>query len=231
MKDRSVVAVQALMRWEHAEHGSLDHARCLETLAETGLSLPIGRWMLGRACTQLRSWTDRFDGRLPKLYVELSQELAGDPDLVSTVQGVLADAHLEPGQLHVGMPVPALCMTDGLAEDNLDVLVDLGISVVLYEFGTTRGDLACLEDLPVRAVKMSHRVVSRVDRMGEDALFTRAIRQLVPLVRESGIPVMVGDITEEAQFEWWREVGADIAQGDFTGTAGTPQDAEHLFVA
>jgi diguanylate cyclase (GGDEF)-like protein/PAS domain S-box-containing protein len=231
MKDRSIVAVQALLHWEHAEHGPLDHVRCLEALAETGLSLPIGRWMLGRACEQLRSWTDRFDGGLPKLYVELSQELAGDPDLVATVQGVLADAHLEAGQLRLGMPVPALCMTDGLAEDNLDVLVDLGVSMVLYEFGTTRGDLACLEDLPVRAVKMSDRVVSRVDRMGEDALFTRAIRQLVPLIRESGIRVVVGDIANEAQFEWWLEVGADIAQGDFTGTAGSPQDAEHLFVA
>ncbi len=231
VKDRGIVAVQALLSWEHAEQGSLDHAQCFELLAETGLSLPIGRWMLGRACEQLRSWADRFPGGLPKLYVELSKELAGDPDLVATVQAVLADANLETDQLQLGMPVQALCMVDGLAEDNLDVLVDLGVSVVLYEFGTTRGDLACLEDLPVRAVKMSGRVTSRVDRMGEDALFTRSIRQLVPLVRESGTPVIVGDVTTEAQFDWWREVGADIAQGDFTGTAGSPQDAEHLFVA
>jgi len=111
------------------------------------------------------------------------------------------------------------------------VLVDLGIAVVLYEFGTTRGDLACLEDLPVRAVKMSPVAVSRVDRMSEDALFTRSVRQLVPLVRDAGIPVMVGDIASEAQYEWWRGVGVDIVQGDFTGTAGSPQDAEHLFVA
>ena len=73
--------------------------------------------------------------------------------------------------------------------------------------------------------------MSRVDRMGADALFSRAMRQLVPLVREAGIPVIVGDIATEAQYDWWREVGADIGQGDFTGTAGSPQDAEHLFVA
>ncbi|HEY7591573.1 MAG TPA: EAL domain-containing protein, partial [Actinophytocola sp.] len=171
------------------------------------------------------------DGGLPKLYVELSRELAGDPDLVSTVRAVLADASLEPDQLQLGMPVQALCMTDGLAEDNLHVLVDLGISVVLYEFGTTRGDLACLEDLPVRAVKMSGVAVARVERMGADALFTRAMRELVALVRDSGTPVIVGDICAEAQFDWWHAVGADFAQGEFTGTAGSPQDAEHLFVA
>ncbi|HEY0450188.1 putative bifunctional diguanylate cyclase/phosphodiesterase [Actinophytocola sp.] len=231
VRDKTIVAVQALLRWDHAEQGRLDHERCLEVLAETGLALPIGRWMLSRACDQLRSWTDRFNGGLPKLYVELTVELAGDPDLVSAIQAVLTDASLSPDQLRLGMPVQALCMNDGLAEDNLDVLRDLGIGVVLYEFGTTRGDLACLEDLPVRAVKMSGRVVSRVDRQDEESLFTRSIRQLIPLVRESGTSVIVGDIETEEQYEWWREAGADTVQGNFTGPAGNPQDAEHLFVA
>ncbi len=231
VRDKSIVAVQALLHWEHAVHGPLGHARCLEAIADTGLALPIGRWVLSRACEQLRTWTERFDGGMPKLYIELCRELSGDPDLVSTVRTVLADAGLDAGQLQLGMPVQALCMTDGLAEDNLDVLVDLGIPVVLYEFGTTRGDLACLEDLPVLAVKMSEAAVSRVARMGEDALFTRAMRQLVTLVREAGTRVIVGDLETEAQYEWWRDAGAEVAQGDFTGTAGSPQEAEHLFVA
>lgn len=231
VKDKSVVAVQALLHWNHAVHGPLDHARCLEVLADTGLSLPIGRWLLSRAGAQLRTWADRFDGRPPRLHVELSRELAGDPDLVSAVRGVLADAALEPDQLQLGMPVRALCRPDGLAEDNLVVLDELGVAVVLYEFGTTSGDLACLEDLPVRAVKVAGNAVSRVERTGEDGLFTRSMRGLVPLVRESGISVIVGDVESEAQFEWWREVGADVAQGEFTGPTGSPQDAEHLFVA
>jgi EAL domain-containing protein (putative c-di-GMP-specific phosphodiesterase class I) len=129
------------------------------------------------------------------------------------------------------MPVQALCMTDGIAEDNLDVLVDLGVPVVLYDFGTTRGDLACLEDLPVSAVKMSGVAVARVARMGDDALFTRGMRQLVGLVRDAGTSIIVGDLGTESQYEWWRDAGADLAQGDFTGTASSPQDAEHLFVA
>jgi EAL domain-containing protein (putative c-di-GMP-specific phosphodiesterase class I) len=116
------------------------------------------------------------------------------------------------------MPVQALCTPDGLAEDNLDVLVDLGLSVVLYEFGTTSGDLACLEDLPIHSVKMSDRVVNRIaDRADDEALFTRAMRDLVPLVRSNGNPVIVGDIETEEQFEWWRAVGADTVLGNFTG--------------
>jgi diguanylate cyclase (GGDEF)-like protein/PAS domain S-box-containing protein len=220
-EDGRVVGVQALLRWDHPTLGALDHEHCLQTLAETGLSLPVGRWVLARACEQLKAWRDA-----PMLYVELTKELSSDPDLVSTVQAVLADAGLSARQLQLGMPVQALCMDDGLAEDNLDVLVDLGITMVLYEFGTTRGDLACLEDLPVRAVKMSRRVVSRVDRMGDDALFTRSIKQLVPLVRECGTPVMVGHIDSEARYKWWRAIGAETVQGSFTGDPTPPEALE-----
>jgi EAL domain-containing protein (putative c-di-GMP-specific phosphodiesterase class I) len=215
MPDRNIVAVQALLRWDRAD-GSLDHERCLQALAATGLSLPIGRWMLGRACEDVKSLPGR-----PVLYVELTKELAGDPDLVATVQAVLADAGMSPDELRLGMPVTALCMTDGLAEDNLDVLVDIGLSVVLYEFGTTRGDLACLEDLRIHSVKMATRVVSRVaDRTDDESLFTRAIRDLVPLVKSTGTPVIVGDIETEDQFKWWRVIGADTVLGGFTGAAG-----------
>jgi diguanylate cyclase (GGDEF)-like protein/PAS domain S-box-containing protein len=213
--DRKVVAVQALLKWNHAD-GSLDHERCLQALAETGLSLPIGRWMLSRACDELKSVPGR-----PVLYVELPKELAGDQDLVATVQAVLSDAGLSPQELRLGMPVQALCMHDGMAEDNLDVLADLGLSVVLYEFGTTSGDLACLEDLPLHSVKMSTKVVQRIaNRAGDDSLFTRAIRDLVPLVRSAGTPVIVGDIETEDQFNWWCEVGADAVTGTHTGAPG-----------
>ena len=213
--DRNVLAVQAMLRWNHAD-GSLDHERCLQALAETGLSLPIGRWMLSRACEELKALPGR-----PVLYVELTKELAGDQDLVATVQAVLSDAALAPKDLRLGMPVQALCMTEGFAEDNLEVLVDLGLSVVLYEFGTTSGDLACLEDLAIHSVKMSTRVVHRIaNRSNDETLFTRTIRDLVPLVRANGAPVIVGDIDTREQFDWWCEVGVDAVCGDYTGAPG-----------
>lgn len=231
IEDRKIAAVQPLLRWDHPEQGTLEHDRCIEALEETGLSLPIGRWMLSRACEQIMSWKHRMAADLPQLYVELTRQQAADPDLVSTVSAALLDTGMPNDQLRLGMPVQALCMVDGLAEDNLDVLVDLGISVVLYEFGTTRGDLACLEDLPIHAVKMAKRVTSRVARAKErETLFVRATRDLVPLVRATGAVVIVGHIESEEQLTWWRDVGAETASGPLFGSAGPPENIEELFV-
>jgi EAL domain-containing protein (putative c-di-GMP-specific phosphodiesterase class I) len=102
---------------------------------------------------------------------------------------------------------------------------------VLYEFGTTRGDLGCLEDLPVRAVKMAKRVVTRIARAGgQETLFVRATRDIVPLVREHGAGLIVGHIETEDQLAWWREVGAGCASGPLFGAPGPPEDIEELFV-
>lgn len=231
LEDRHIVAVQPLLRWDHPDQGTIEHDRCIEVLEETGLSLPIGRWMLSRAAEQIMSWKHRTSGELPNLYVELTRQQAADPDLVSTVQAALLDTGMPIDQLRLGMPVQALCMLDGLAEDNMEILVDLGVNFVLYEFGTTRGDLGCLEDLPIRAVKMAKRVITRVARAaGKETLFVRAIRDLVPLVREFGAGLIVSHIETEEQLAWWQEVGAGCAMGPLFGAPGPPEDIESLFV-
>jgi EAL domain-containing protein (putative c-di-GMP-specific phosphodiesterase class I) len=92
---------------------------------------------------------------------------------------------------------------------------------VLYEFGTTSGDLACLEDLGIHSVKMSTRVVNRIaNRSSDETLFARTIRDLVPLVRADGTPVIVGDVETREQFDWWCEVGVDTVVGCYTGAPG-----------
>jgi PAS domain S-box-containing protein/diguanylate cyclase (GGDEF)-like protein len=230
VEDRRIVAVQPLLRWDHAVQGILGHDRCVEALEDTGLALPIGRWMLSRSCEQIMAWKHRLSTDLPRLYVELTRQQAADPDLISTVQAALLDTGMPNDQLRLGMPVQALCMVDGLAEDNLETLVDLGITTVLYEFGYTRGDLACLEDLPVRAVKFSDNAVRRVQRgMDKQSLFLRATRDLVPLVAGTGAAIVIGQIETEDQLTWWQDIGAQTASGPLFGQPGSPETIEELF--
>ncbi|PPK64741.1 EAL domain-containing protein [Actinokineospora auranticolor] len=210
LPDRGPVATQALLRWEHPELGTLDRERCEEILRDTGLGVPLGHWVLHHAAelaAKARS----------ALYLELTPEQAADPDLVAVVRRVLADTGLEADQLELGMPAHALGSTDGLADENLMVLVDNGVRSVLTGFGKSRGDLACLEDLPIHTVRMSESVVARLARPDPTALFTRATMDLIPMVREVGISVLVTGLTEAAQADWWAAAGADLASGPVFG--------------
>ncbi|MGQ0837812.1 EAL domain-containing protein [Actinokineospora sp.] len=216
LHDRRVVAVQARLHWDHPTHGQLGHARSQEVLLDTGLSVPLGHWVLARAAERLACFGDG-----PRLYVDLAAEQAADPDLVAAVHAVLTDTGLPADRLEFGMPVEALCGADGHAEDNLGVLVDLGLRSVLTGFGRTRGDLTCLEDLPVHTVRMADAVVRRIAGNPEpSSLFARAVRDLVPIVRESEVSVLVAGVDTAEQAAWWTAAGADRAQGAVFGSPG-----------
>jgi len=226
--DGSVVAVQAQLRWDHPEHGALDHARCTEIIEQTGLNLPIGRWVLTEAARQTASWRAEL-GAVPPLFVELSRQHSDDPDLVGILRDIMDVQGLPPHGLWLGMPIAALCRENTEAEGNLDVLVDLGVRIVLVGFGTSRGDLACLEDLPVTAVKLAPHAVRRANRGAEDGtLFARATAGLVSMMRETGVSVIADGVVSAQQEQWWRAVGCDIGQGEHHAGAGPAEAVADL---
>ncbi|GAA2967007.1 EAL domain-containing protein [Actinokineospora diospyrosa] len=206
LADHTRIATQALLRWEHPKFGTLGSERLEQILRDTGLGVPLGHWVLHHAA-QVAA------GACSALYLELTPEQAADPDLVMVVRRVLAETGLEADRLELGMPVQSLCSPDMPAEENLNVLVDIGVRSVLTGFGRSRGDLACLEDLPIQTVRMSEHVVRRLAKPDPHALFTRATLGLIPMVREVGISVLVTGLTETAQAQWWAQAGADLASG------------------
>ena len=215
----STVAVQALLRWDSPVHGRLGHDRCREALIATGLGVPVDHWALGVAAERFADLRDKL-GEVPRLYVDLSPEQSADPDLVRTVR-----RSLTPDRVTLGFPIAAL--TDCLAEDNLDVLIDLGIQLILTDFGAARGDLAALEDHAVHGVRLADSVVARVGAAPDPAsLFVRSLVDLVPMVREAGRSVLVGGIDTAAQARWWTAVGADLAVG---AHFGEPDSLENLY--
>ncbi|SDJ15380.1 PAS domain S-box-containing protein/diguanylate cyclase (GGDEF) domain-containing protein [Actinokineospora alba] len=200
----TTVAWQALLYWDSPVHGRLDHDRCRELLRDTGLSVPVDQWALGVACERTAQFVER-------LYVELTDEQAADQDLVGTVRRA---GGLE--RLDLGVPVSALA--DPQAEDNVSVLIDLGVRIVLTGFGQTPGDVACLEDHPVHAVRLGHRVIERIGTAPDPkSMFVRSVLELLPMVRESGRDVLVPGVDTAEQADWWRRAGADRAVGAHFG--------------
>lgn len=221
LADRRVAAVQASLRWLHPELGLLDHRACLRAIAETGFGLRIGRWLLGEAARQVAA----AGPDAPRLYLELTKEEAVDPDLVAWVRAALANAALAPDRLDLGFPVLALHAPDNPAEDNLDVLAEVGVGIVLYGYGAASRDLTYLDSLPLRAVRLVSSVASWVSENADSGLpGVLAARGLVPLVRASGLSMIVGGLRTAKEAAWWAEVGVDLGEGPLFGDPGSPAE-------
>jgi diguanylate cyclase (GGDEF)-like protein/PAS domain S-box-containing protein len=216
LADRRPVTMQASLRWNHQELGVLDHRTCQRAIADTGFGLRIGQWALNQAALPMAA-----DDAFGRLYLELTREQAVDPDLVAVVRGVLTETGLPAERLDLGFPVVALEVKDRPAEDSIGVLAELGVGVVLYGYGAASRDLTYLKSLPLRAVRLAGAVASWVTEHATSGLpGVLAARGLVPLVRASGLSMIVGGLRTEDQAKWWSEVGVDLGEGPLFGGAG-----------
>jgi diguanylate cyclase (GGDEF)-like protein/PAS domain S-box-containing protein len=206
LADKDIVGTEAVLRWDHPVHGLVSGDQCLVLAEETGLILSLGPWLLRTACEHLK-WGERD---LP-LSVNLTTSQASDADLVGDVRRVLAETGVAAGRLWLGTPVNALLGGKGEATDNLRVLAENGVQAVALDFGGTAGDLACVEDLPLRAVRVASWLVGRAPVPG--SAVTHALLDISNLVHLSGVEVIVDGVTDEEQAAWWRAAGADMAQG------------------
>jgi diguanylate cyclase (GGDEF)-like protein/PAS domain S-box-containing protein len=199
------LGVEAALSWDHPELGRIGHRRCDELAEQIGLSVPMGRWLLRSAAE-----------RVPDdhaLSVALTPNQAADPDLVGVVRRITAETGRTPDSLRLGFPVLALVTDRGEAVDNLRVLAELGVWTVAHEFGSATEHLVCLEDLPVREVRVAESLVRRQARKEGSSLIDRVLTDLVAVAHTAGVAVSTDHIETEAQARWWRAAGADIALG------------------
>jgi diguanylate cyclase (GGDEF)-like protein/PAS domain S-box-containing protein len=207
-----IVALAALLRWDHPECGVVAHEDCIALAEQTGLVLSIGRWMLRQACEQLRSWRDQLGFAVPPVRVDLTTYLTQDPDLVAVVRGALDAAWLRPQDVQLGMPVEVIVAGHGDAVDNVGVLADIGVCTVLTRYGQGVGNLVLVESLPVYGVELAGPLV-HVAAEQPDSVLRSALASLVPLIRRTGTAVVVVGIDNAKQTDWWRHTGADSARG------------------
>ncbi|GLZ30056.1 signal transduction protein [Lentzea sp. NBRC 105346] len=181
-----VIGLDAVLSWPHT-----DSAALTELAERTGAIMKLGRWLLREACTR---------GAPVPVHVGLSTNQSIDPDLVGAVLTILKDTGQPPERLWLTMPGAAL-RTDDAAE-NLRLLYDSGVRTAIR--GTTSDDVACLESLPVRSVRIPQPA-------GEPGLVTRMLAELVTTAHLAGATVIVDGVASRTQATWWRSIGADAS--------------------
>lgn len=232
-----LVAVEAVLSWQHPRLGVLSHDRCMQLAERTGAVHAVGRCLLRTAAQRALSW-QRLDPDPPPVVINLTLPQAQHPDLVGEVGAVLAETGLPPSGLELRMPVQAIRTVSGLpagrvgedAEDNLQVLAALGVRMGLHDFAGGIGALRLLADLPVGVVRVAEPVSRQVvdDR---SRILSEAVQALTRVVRAAGINVVAYPVEISAQVACWRWVGANWAVGPLFGRPGPPEEIERLFEA
>ncbi|MPZ66344.1 MAG: EAL domain-containing protein [Pseudonocardiaceae bacterium] len=238
MQSRRMVAVEAVLTWQHPEFGALSAQRCMQLAEQTGLVHAVGRWLLREATEQAAEWRRQWGDRAPPMIVSLAAAQAQDPDLVAIVREVLHQTELTPTGLQLWVPTAALRAVTGMpaghggaaAEDNLRVLAELNVRTGLCDFGGGIGGLRCLAELPISAVRVAEPVSQQVAD-DPSRILSQSVHAMIHIIRAAGVDVVAFPVDSEEQAACWPHVGANLAVGSLFGEPSPPQRVEPLLDA
>jgi EAL domain-containing protein (putative c-di-GMP-specific phosphodiesterase class I) len=178
---------------------------------ESGLILPIGRWVLEQACQQANAWKRQF-GQLPTLSINLSARQLQDPSLVDDITRGLRDAGLEPTDLKVEIAEHAAMIDPDRAVTALWQLQRLGVRIAIDDFGAGFSSLSHLGRLPVDTLQLDRMFVAELDRSREATAIAEAV---IMLAHTLSLTVVAEGIERATQVEHLRGLGCELGQGDY----------------
>lgn len=225
LADGKLLGVEALVRWAHPEFGRLGPDRFIGLAEETGLIVPLGRWVLETACKQAMIW--RAAGATPTVSVNLAARQVAEPDLVPEIKSIIESVGIPPTSLQLELTESAIMGTTGEPLSALRRLVDLGVRIAIDDFGTGYSNLAYLRHLPVHALKIAGSFVEGLRAGSPDSVDARIVTALVSLAHTLKLDVIAEGVETSEQAELLRHIGADSAQGWLYAKPGPPEDVEH----
>jgi EAL domain-containing protein (putative c-di-GMP-specific phosphodiesterase class I) len=225
LADGSMVAAEALVRWDHPERGLLEAAQFVPLAEETGIIVPIGSWVLTEACRQAASWSG--DGKAPAVSVNLSARQLSRPDLVDGVDRALRESGLDPDRLWLEITESVLMEDADTAVAALERLRALGVHLCVDDFGTGYSSLAYLRRFPVDALKVDQSFVAG---LGEDPEDSAIVEAVVSMAHSLHLSVVAEGVETDEQLARLRDLGCELAQG-FYFAAPVPPSALDPFGA
>ena len=219
-KDGSVSSAEALLRWHHPERGIVMPPDFIPLAEESGLMVPIGRWVLAAACRQAREW-ERTARRSVRIAVNISARQLHDESLVADVRSALRESGLDPRSLELEMTETAAMRDPRHTGLVLGALRAMGVSVALDDFGTGYSSLSHLARLPVATVKIDGSFVRDVATVPEHAAIASSV---IVLARRLGLRVVAEGVETEEEAAFLLAEGCEELQGFLHGRP-RPADA------
>jgi diguanylate cyclase (GGDEF)-like protein/PAS domain S-box-containing protein len=217
VRTRTVCGLEALIRWRHPERGLVPPDSFIPLAEETGLIVPIGEWVLKRACTDALGWSGT-----PRVAVNISAVQFARGDIVNTVSKVLADTGLDPARLELEITETVMLQNTDATLATLHQLKALGVRIAMDDFGTGYSSLSYLQRFPFDKVKIDKSFVRALGRSPESDAIVRSVAGLCAGLR---MGTTAEGVETEQQFQAIARKGCREAQGFLFST---PRPAEEI---
>ncbi|HEX5830762.1 MAG TPA: EAL domain-containing protein, partial [Gemmatimonadaceae bacterium] len=211
LENGALAGMEALLRWHHPERGTVPPSEFIPLAEETGLIVPLGRWVLREACRQAQAWRDRHPAADElTLAVNLSPRQFQDPHLVADVRAALLDSGFPASQLVLEITESGLMKDIRGTLETLRALKALGLTLAIDDFGTGYSSLGYLQRFPVDILKIDKAFVESVGTGGDEPVLARTI---IFLSGTLGLRVVAEGIEHSRQVEGLRFLGCELGQG------------------
>jgi diguanylate cyclase (GGDEF)-like protein/PAS domain S-box-containing protein len=229
LADDTVIGVEALVRWRHPDFGPLGPNQFIALAEETGLIVPLGRWVLAEACRQAVAWRAAHPQLNLISSVNLAVRQVRDPAIVDQVGSILEETGLDPGALQLELTESAVLGPHGEPLESLHALADLGVRIAIDDFGTGYSNLAYLRHLPVHGLKLAGPFVAGLrSRKRPDAVDHKIIAAMINLAHALDLTVTAEGVETREQAWRLRELSCDTAQGWYYAQPGPPETVNRL---
>ncbi|MCG8291408.1 putative bifunctional diguanylate cyclase/phosphodiesterase [Pseudomonas entomophila] len=216
---RQPIGAEALLRWEHPQHGLMLPDRFIGLAEKTGLIIPIGEWVLGEACRQMRQWM--YQGHDDwRIAVNLSAIQFCHAGLVDSVARALNDNGLPANRLTLEITETTAMRDADASLTVLQRLSDMGVDLSIDDFGTGYSSLMYLKRLPANELKIDRGFVRDLEQDSDDAAIVSAI---VALGQALGLRIVAEGVETDRQQDFLTRLGCDSLQGYLLGQPVPPE--------
>ncbi|MEZ4655462.1 MAG: bifunctional diguanylate cyclase/phosphodiesterase [Candidatus Eisenbacteria bacterium] len=207
----SLQGFEALLRWNHPEQGLVPPGRFVPLAEETGLIVPMERWVLREGCRTIRTWRNLLPPTHPlSLHLNISSKHLSRPDLAPELKRTLVEFDLDPQWIRMEITETAIAENPEVAIDVLHELRALGCLLSVDDFGTGYSSLACLQRYPIDLLKIDRAFIKSID---ENSTSEEIVRLILVLADHFGLEAIAEGIETEEQLRVLREIGCTVGQG------------------
>jgi diguanylate cyclase (GGDEF)-like protein len=211
LENGGLAGFEALLRWQHPERGFISPVDFISLAEDTGLIVPIGMWILKRACRQLAKWQWQSPAnRQLFMSVNLSSKQLAQSALVDQIRDTLEETHVDARHLKLEITESAVMENAETAAQLMRRLKALGVQLSIDDFGTGYSSLGYLHRFPVDILKVDRSFIGRI---GEAAENIEIVRTIVSLAENMGMQVVAEGVETLSQLSQLRRLNCQYGQG------------------